>query len=189
MYPRAFQDGVPPGYKALLNQVYDCVNNTKRESHDSASTTSAGSSSSTSAGPSSSKTQKQTSKDRYGCIQWNCDLPSDETEDSQLEKKNWMKSESFIACPDSKKVANYMSLTYASQRSCINNPNVPISVVLEEWPFLKEPVHLFEHFETLTGTSATEYDETATGRNKGQRIYRYMCSVAEKKGLPSTVGG
>jgi hypothetical protein len=57
-------------------------------------------------------------RDAYGCVAWQPDLPSGETVESQNEKKTWLISE-FTKNPherDGHKIKLYMEATYASQR-------------------------------------------------------------------------
>lgn len=47
-------------------------------------------------------------------------------------------------------MSQLMAETYCIQRATINKGS-PVKTVLEEWPFLFEAVHLFDHTCTLLG--------------------------------------
>lgn len=85
--------------------------------------------------------------DCYGCVEWQPVLEGslDELEDKKAELKNAFKNNNNLPEMCVKKL---MKETYAIQRSTINQGSC-VNVLLEEWPYLFEVVHLFDHTSTL----------------------------------------
>ncbi|XP_027897043.1 uncharacterized protein LOC114159128 [Xiphophorus couchianus] len=91
--------------------------------------------------------KKSLPSNRYGCVQWQ---PTAENvtnlKFTQEQLKTAFQTNHF---PESD-VRRMMAETYSIQRAAINRGN-SISKLLEDWPFLFETIHLFDHTTTLLG--------------------------------------
>lgn len=75
-------------------------------------------------------------------------------------------------------VRKLMTETYCIQRATINK-GCTVNTVLEEWPFLFEAVHLFDHTSTLLGLSVlTKLAEELS--RKGKSIQDFLDSKGFK---------
>lgn len=93
--------------------------------------------------------------DEYGCAQYSPKIL--ENEKSQEEKR--LKLSSMFLSPQlhsSSAVKELMAETYATQRAMINAKDRNLSVLLTNWPFLKDPDQLINHASTLLGMDVTE---------------------------------
>ncbi|XP_027869633.1 uncharacterized protein LOC114142520 isoform X2 [Xiphophorus couchianus] len=145
-YPCSFQDRevnglkvVGTGYDSLFIQLENRVENvmrplsfgsTKRQCEDEMASQ-----------------KKSLPSNRYGCVQWQ---PTAENvtnlKFTQEQLKTAFQTNHF---PESD-VRRMMAETYSIQRAAINRGN-SISKLLEDWPFLFEAIHLFDHTTTLLG--------------------------------------
>lgn len=89
---------------------------------------------------------KSTHSDRYGCVEWK---PAIEGTDEQKTKQDYLKS-AFISHDLQSCIRKMMGETYCIQRATINKGST-VRTVMEEWLFLFEAVHLFDHTCTVVG--------------------------------------
>jgi len=150
-------------------------------------------------------------KDSYGCVNWQPELPRNESADKQIDKKEWLVKE-FQVCPelrDMPKVYQLMEETFPSQRFMLNqlvNGNAAYTVkqIQTEWPFLFTTDGLLRHFEVLMGFNITERFTTQfstigpkllelgaqlSGEGRRQALELEAQSVMLKNDLPRTFGG
>lgn len=145
-YPCSFQDRelngtkvIGTGYDALFVQLENRVENVRRPLTIS--------STKRSAQDENAMRKKSTHSDRYGCVQWQPDIEcTPELESKQNELKNAFRTNNL----QESSVRHLMAETYCIQRATINK-GTTVNTVLEEWPFLFEAVHLFDHTCTLLG--------------------------------------
>lgn len=103
------------------------------------------------------KTPSALSKDSFGCRNWQpSELPDDETEVTQEEKRVWLLTEYLKSEHDNEKVGRFMTVTYVTQRLFINQMKPPIDLVKEKWPFLLTLDGLMGHFENLMSFNLIE---------------------------------
>ncbi|KAK1880821.1 Cyanogenic beta-glucosidase [Dissostichus eleginoides] len=81
--------------------------------------------------------KKSRNSDRYGCVEWDVAVEGTESRAELLSKRNELKS---------------AFKTHDPQRETIND-GTNVKVLKEEWPFLFEAAHLFDHASTLLGFS------------------------------------
>lgn len=146
-YPKTFGDEIANnpfgnGYASFLNsliQRFDNMNRTKR----------------TSLVAMLSETQKKAKK---RCINYQPDnLPNEETENTQKEKKLWLQNHFPLKDQNEKKVNETMSTTFASQRLTINTVKLVEEAILE-WPYLTFKKYLLQHFNTAMQPYEPDWD-------------------------------
>lgn len=91
--------------------------------------------------------KKSTHSDRYGCVEWQ---PAIEGRDELKSKQDELKRAFTSRDLRESCIRKMMSETYCIQRATINKGNI-VKTVKEEWPFLFEAVHLFDHTCSLLG--------------------------------------
>ena len=131
---------------------------------------------------------KRKAADSYGCVNWQPQLPEEETEAAQMNKKEAMQKlyaeGKAVYIQQTATVEELMDVTYPFQRKCINGPPVmPIYSVRDNWPFLFEPRYLFRHFEELVGIKITEVIPEAL-RTKVPRFMAYYRGIGGKSKQP-----
>lgn len=145
-YPCSFQDReingnkvIGTGYDALFIQLENRLENISRPFTFSSTTRPAESE--------DAVRRKSTLSDRYGCVEWQPAIENiTELESKQEDLKSGFKTHHL----QESYVRKLMTETYSIQRAMINNGST-VKTVLEEWPFLFEAVHLFDHTSTLLG--------------------------------------
>lgn len=145
-YPCSFQDRelngtkvIGTGYDALFIQLENRVENVRRPFTLSSAKRPAEDEDAT--------RKKSTHSDRYGCVEWQ---PSIECTAELESKQDELKGAFNTNHLQESRVRKLMSETYCIQRATINKGST-VNTVLEEWPFLFEAVHLFDHTCTLLG--------------------------------------
>lgn len=145
-YPCSFQDReingitvVGSGYDALFVQLENRVENVRRP---------------LTAGLAKRSTEnemaarkKSLPSDQYGCVQWQPTIGDTTELDSKQEQ---LKSAFEMNNLSESDVQKLMAETYSIQRAAINQGS-SVTKLHEEWPFLLEAVHLFDHTCTLLG--------------------------------------
>lgn len=124
------------GYESLAYQIYTRLEKVRRkqivESSDSLCANEA----------KDNKKRKNTVLDSYGCVQWEPQLPVNETEDSLEVKKKLLKEKN-------QDIKLLLKETYYLQRKDINN-GLKICNLTEEYPPLFSDFGMFLHFKLLT---------------------------------------
>ncbi|XP_072522286.1 uncharacterized protein [Salminus brasiliensis] len=138
-YPRSFCDlcgdsVVGPGFTCLLDQMENRVENCTR----------------TLKRPAEGGTGAM-QYDPYGCAQWQPDLPTTKDEPSQTDQKAELQNAYVRNSLPETYVRKLMAETYYSQRISINLNNKTVRELKDEWPYLFEATHFFEHTERLLG--------------------------------------
>lgn len=90
--------------------------------------------------------------DSYGCVNWSPEFPQDETTESLLKKKDFMK---FSDPSDYILLKKQIEETYCLQRYEINRGS-GIKQLLKDWPNLFTEVGLKHHFQLLTAINVEE---------------------------------
>lgn len=176
-YPRTFQDTlngavIATGLETLLWKLENCINNKKRPSVAQQKQQ---------ADEEPSTKKPKVTRDSYGCVAWQPELPSGETVETQKKKKEMLQTECRLVSRNTSLVKRLMSQTYASQRALING-STSILEVKTNWPFLFEEEHLCNHTATLLGFDASErFDERL--EKVGKQIYRYAHTQIKKPGI------
>lgn len=145
-YPCSFQDRelngiqvVGSGYDALFIQFENRVENvrrpltvgsTKRSTEDEMTAR-----------------KKSLHSDQYGCVQWQ---PTVGNTTELVSEQEQLKSAFEMNSLSESDVRRLMAETYSIQRAAINQGS-SVNKLHEEWPFLFEAVHLFDHTCTLLG--------------------------------------
>ncbi|KAK1893497.1 Tubulin polyglutamylase ttll-5 [Dissostichus eleginoides] len=96
--------------------------------------------------------KKSRNSDRYGCVEWDVAVEGTESRAELLSKRNELKSAFKTHDPQESSVRKLMAETYPIQRETIND-GTNVKVLKEEWPFLFEAAHLFDHASRLLGFS------------------------------------
>ena len=129
---------------------------------------------------------KRKAVDSYACVNWQPQLPEEETEAAQMNQREAMSyaEGKAVYTQQTTTVVELMDVTYPFPRKCINGPPVmPISSVQDKWPFLFEPCYLFRHFEELVGIKITEVIPEAL-RTKVPRFMAYYRGIGGKSKQP-----
>lgn len=145
-YPCSFQDRelngtkvIGTGYDALFIQLENRLENIRRPFTFS--------STKRPAEGEDTVRKKSTLSDRYGCVEWQ---PGIEDIAELESKKDDLISAFKTRHLQESCVRKLMTETYSIQRATINKGST-VKTVLEQWPFLFEAVHLFDHTCTLLG--------------------------------------
>ncbi|XP_075538899.1 uncharacterized protein LOC142573195 [Dermacentor variabilis] len=176
MYPSSFQDllqgtVVGTGVETLMWKLENCINNKKRpiahvlpaEIVDD---------------PDSFQPRPRSTRDSYGCIAWQPELPSGESLLTQREKQQQLLSEYAKMHPNKQLVTRLMIETYASQRLTINHSG-SVAEVKKNWPFLLTEDCLLEHSKELLGSEVCQRIG-ASMESVGLRVYRYAYSQMKR---------
>lgn len=139
-YPDSFLDKcgtnvVGQGFASLVIQMENRVENVRRQYAITS--------------PEGRPKKKCKSSDRYGCSQWQPESPNDFDNHDEEKKKMLQDASKENLLPESD-IKRFMSETYNTQRITLNNEDNVIKV-MEEWPYLFEATHLFDHTEKLIG--------------------------------------
>lgn len=128
-----------------------------------------------------SKKKRKASSDEYGCVSWQPDsYPDGEDEESQEVKQLWLQDHVDSANQNVSQVKDYMNVTYASQRLCINKePPTPLNEIRKQWPYLFFAPYFEEHFYTLTGSSSEVYYENLESKSK--TLMKFFSLPSESK--------
>lgn len=147
-YPCSFQDRelngtnvIGTGYDALFVQLENRVENVRRPLTISPARRPAEDE------DAHAMRKKSKHSDRYGCVEWQ---PAVEGTAQLESKQDELKSAFKTSHLQESSVRKLMTETYCIQRTTINKGS-PVNTVQEEWPFLFEAVHLFDHTSTLLG--------------------------------------
>ncbi|XP_043113892.1 uncharacterized protein LOC122358169 [Puntigrus tetrazona] len=187
-YPKSLQDVIEesvigPGYYSLVKQFQARVENARRTStpkikkriHDTDECDT----------EEVTPEKRAAVQDTYGCINWEVRfMPLSETAESQLLKKEKMRSLSQTTDCNEEEVKVLMKSTYYSQRKDINN-GTDMKTLTEEWPFLFQESGMEVHFKDLTGIPLKETFLNSIDR-KGNRLLNFMrnvCATRNKRVL------
>ncbi|XP_041860268.1 uncharacterized protein LOC121651876 [Melanotaenia boesemani] len=173
-YPCSFQDRevsgtkiIGTGYDSLFIQLENRLENISRPITFSSTTRPAVSE--------DAVKRKSALSDRYGCVEWQ---PAVENITELESKQDDLKSSFRTRHLQESYVRNLMAETYSIQRATINKGST-LKTVLEEWPFLFEAVHLFDHTCTLLGLPVqTKLAEEIS--RKGKNIKDFLDSNGMK---------
>ncbi|XP_055067851.2 uncharacterized protein [Misgurnus anguillicaudatus] len=175
-YPCSFQDRdlqenvIGTGYDTLFIQLENRVENLRRPSTSR--------SAKRPANDENASRKRSTPSDGYGCVDWQPDIELT----SELEtKKNELKSAFKTKDLQDSSVRKLMAETYCIQRATINKGST-VNTVLEEWPYLFEADHLFDHTCTLLGFSVQNRLAEELSR-KGKTIIDFLYSKGMKMQL------
>lgn len=176
MYPSSFQDllqgtVVGTGVETLMWKLENCINNKKRpiahvlpaEIVDY---------------PDSFQPRPQSTRDSYGCIAWQPELPSGESLLTQREKQQQLLSEYAKMHPNKQLVTRLLIETYASQRLTINQSG-SVTEVKKNCPFLFTEDFLLEHSKKLLGSEVCRRIDVSM-ESVGLRVYRYAYSPMKR---------
>ena len=123
-----------------------------------------------------SPTPKRGPVDSYGCLQWQPEIPPEETEAGMEEKRLRMAelhSEFGSAAADKAEVDYLLKSTYYLQRRMINAEPAPaIKDLRAQWPLLFVQKSLYSHFELLTGVPTRKMEQAVEER--GRLIVNYF---------------
>ncbi|XP_050033954.3 uncharacterized protein [Dermacentor andersoni] len=154
---------VGTGVETLMWKLENCVNNKRPIAHvlpaeivDD---------------PDSFQPRPRSTRDSYGCIAWQPELPSGESLLTQREKQQQLLSEYAKMHPNKQLVTRLMIETYASQRLTINHSG-SVTEVKKNWPFLLTEDCLLEHCKELFGGEVCQRIG-ASMESVGLRVYRY----------------
>lgn len=148
------------GYESLAYQIYTRTENVRRkqnvESNDSSCANEA---------KDKKKKRKNTVLDSYGCVQWEPQLPVNETEESLEVKKKLLKEKN-------QDLKLLLKETYYLQRKDINN-GLKIVNLTKEYPALFLDFGMFLHFKILTNINILETLEESV-LLKGKDIISFL---------------
>ncbi|CAL8361427.1 unnamed protein product [Arctogadus glacialis] len=180
-YPKSLQDVIDGdviglGYHSLAKQLQSRVENVKRPDTPKIQKRKAASDDDT---DEISAEQRASVQDTYGCVNWMPKhLPLPETVESQLEKKEKMKTFEDMNY-NSDVVKDFIKSTYFTQRKEINN-GASIQKLSQDWPFLFKEVGMAAHFQELTGVSLI-VSFLANVDKKGARLLNFFKRVDAHK--------
>ncbi|XP_041952199.1 uncharacterized protein LOC121712172 isoform X1 [Alosa sapidissima] len=175
-YPKSFADvlkdgtKIGSGYASLVNQIKSRVEHLNRDN-----VTARRRRGKTLPSSSTTKSTKGPS-DQYGCISWQPECPTGETEDSLKGKKEQMQEMFSREGPVGGErgcVDQLMHVTYYLQRKSINaSPPHTIAELRKDWPYLFTQKGLYSHFQHLTDIPILEKMEGAIAE-KGKMILQF----------------
>ncbi|XP_057183314.1 uncharacterized protein LOC130549994 [Triplophysa rosa] len=177
-YPTSLQDVIEgdivgTGYHSLVKQFQNRVENVKRSYVPKVKKRSRTEDSDTDEIPAEKKAAVQ---DTYGCVSWELKfLPLNETEESQLDKRQQMKMISKTSTVDPEVVGTLLKATYYTQRQDINK-GTSMQQLCENWPFLFQEFGMCAHFKQLTGIDLKEMFLNSLDK-KGQRLLNFLKTV------------
>ena len=180
-YPKSLKDVIDGdviglGYHSLAKQLQSRVENVKRPDTPKIQKRKAASDDDT---DEISAEQRASVQDTYGCVNWMPKhLPLPETVESQLEKKEKMKTFEDMNY-NSDVVKDLIKSTYFTQRKEINN-GASIQKLSQDWPFLFKEVGMAAHFQELTGVSLI-VSFLANVDKKGARLLNFFKRVDAHK--------
>ena len=180
-YPKSLKDVIDGdviglGYHSLAKQLQSRVENVKRPDTPKIQKRKAASDDDT---DEISAEQRASVQDTYGCVNWMPKhLPLPETVESQLEKKDKMKTFEDMNY-NSDVVKDLIKSTYFTQRKEINN-GASIQKLSQDWPFLFKEVGMAAHFQELTGVSLI-VSFLANVDKKGARLLNFFKRVDAHK--------
>lgn len=117
-YPDSFADKimtvtVGSGCKNLVNQIYNRVQYVKKlKSGKSAEVTENENADHNKTTSGKRKLKASVDVDQNGCVEHAPMLPEGETNESQLEKKHFLKNEAVAVSRDEKKIEQFLEMTY-----------------------------------------------------------------------------
>ena len=180
-YPKSLKDVIDGdviglGYHSLAKQLQSRVENVKRPDTPKIQKRKAASDDDT---DEISAEQRASVQDTYGCVNWMPKhLPLPETVESQLEKKEKMKTFEDMNY-NSDVVKDLIKSTYFTQRKEINN-GASIQKLGQDWPFLFKEVGMAAHSQELTGVSLI-VSFLANVDKKGARLLNFFKRVDAHK--------
>ena len=157
-YPESFRDLIP-GYgeiksnkNIILNRLINYIDNKNRLSNNNLRKRIYSSN--------CEKTKRVSGpslfKDKYGTVNFQpSSFPKNEDEQSQNSKKIHLQQE-YEKCTPPYDVMDCFNSTYVLQRLVINNKSSCVTSILKEFPYLKHPSCIFNHFQNLMGFSILE---------------------------------
>ena len=190
-YPKTFQDDVPglgvlgDGLETMRRRLVNYIDNKNRQPSQSLRKQIYEQEIDSENGPTRKrKASSSFLKDSFGCINWQpSGFPQGETTDTQEEHRIWLSDEYTKDFQEVKKVKDLMGITYASQRLLINKSaenDTKLSDVLQQWPYLRKPLFLLDHFEELMGFNLVKtFDEQY--KKKSQEILDFAISQGKGK--------
>ncbi|KAL3979215.1 zinc finger and BTB domain-containing protein 34 [Sarotherodon galilaeus] len=105
------------------------------------------------AGGENSTKKRPRNSDRYGCVAWDPIIEGAVCREDLLSKRDELKRAFQTQDLQESSVRKLMTETYPIQREILNDDDTTIAVVKDEWPFLFEVPHLFDHASKLLGFS------------------------------------
>ncbi|XP_072141985.1 uncharacterized protein [Dermacentor andersoni] len=184
MYPSSFQDLLQgtvggTGVETLMWKLENCVNNKKRPIAHALPAEIVDD-------PDSFQPRPRSTRDSYGCVAWQPELPSGESLLTQREKQQQLLSEYAKMHPNKQLVTRLMIETYASQRLTINHSG-SVTEVKKNWPFLLTEDCLLEHSKELLGSEVCQRIG-ANMESVGLRVYRYAYSQMKRPKVNKCLG-
>ena len=151
-YPASFEDKmddmiIGSGHGSLLTQLEQRVHNLNRPRKKSAKRSLPEDQEST------STDEKSSSSNRYGTCssEHEPDLPENETESMQEEKKKTLKEMYSLEVWEREKIKEMMDSSYPSVRKDINTGKETLNSIKANWPFLFEEFVMLPHVNRLIG--------------------------------------
>ncbi|XP_039856625.1 uncharacterized protein LOC120714460 isoform X3 [Simochromis diagramma] len=105
------------------------------------------------AGGENSTKKRPRNSDLYGCVAWDPIIEGAVCREDLLSKRDELKRAFQTQDLQESSVRKLMTETYPIQREILNDDDTTIAVVKDEWPFLFEVPHLFDHASKLLGFS------------------------------------
>ncbi|XP_070409973.1 uncharacterized protein [Nothobranchius furzeri] len=105
------------------------------------------------AGGENSTKKRPRNSDLYGCVAWDPIIEGAMCREDLLSKRDELKRAFQTQDLQESSVRKLMTETYPIQREILNDDDTTIAVVKDEWPFLFEVPHLFDHASKLFGFS------------------------------------
>ena len=94
-------------------------------------------------------------QDIYGCINYAPLLTDDETQETQAALRIQL-VQLYSTDKNDKNIGSLMQKTYPTLRAVINDPNVDLLTITQNWPFLQEVEHFVAHSNYLLGDDLTK---------------------------------
>ena len=94
-------------------------------------------------------------QDTYGCINYAPLLTEDETSEAQDASRRQL-MELFSSNQNDNNINNLMMKTYPTLRATINDPNLDIGSIIENWPFIQIKEHFIAHSNHLMGKNLVD---------------------------------
>ncbi|XP_076746250.1 uncharacterized protein LOC112435572 isoform X3 [Maylandia zebra] len=105
------------------------------------------------AGGENSTKKRPRNSDLYGCVAWDPIIEGAVCREDLLSKRDELKRAFQTQDLQESSVRKLMTETYPIQREILNDDDTTIAVVKDEWPFLFEVPHPFDHASKLLGFS------------------------------------
>lgn len=183
-YPFSFQDRelsgtkvIGTGYESLFIQLENRVENVRRPLTVCSAKKMA---------DDEARKKKPTCSDWYGCVEWQPAV--EDTEELEIRQDELKRAFNTDRLQESS-VRKLMAETYCIQRATINK-GTAVNKIVDEWPFLFEAVHLFEHTQTLLGFAVqTRLSEELTIKEKPIKDFLNLKGIEILEGPLSLIAG